>query len=209
MDVALLAAVAFLAERQSVAIGANTEMSISVLPILFAAVVFGPVAAMIVSACSLVGEFGRPYTRWIVWTSSRALDRSTGRIVVFLVWRGGLTPSVRCSCRCSCGRSASSRRHFAQWANSSHPTKRVGSGNSSGDREAYGEHVVAVHAGASGFGLCVPRAFAVDRSAVLRSRGCRAATLGSVSGAASTRHGVGYCKHPELRQRVFHLLAPW
>jgi hypothetical protein len=65
--------VAFLAERQCVAIGANTEMSISVLPILFAAVVFGPVAAMIVSACSLVGEFGRPYTRWIVWTSSRAL----------------------------------------------------------------------------------------------------------------------------------------
>jgi putative nucleotidyltransferase with HDIG domain len=71
--IALLAGVAFLAERQCVAIGANTEMSISVLPILFAAVVFGPVAAMIVSACSLVGEFGRPYTRWIVWTSSRAL----------------------------------------------------------------------------------------------------------------------------------------
>jgi putative nucleotidyltransferase with HDIG domain len=48
-------------------------MSISVLPILFSAVVFGPVAAMIVGACSLVGEFQRPYTRWVVWTSSRAL----------------------------------------------------------------------------------------------------------------------------------------
>jgi putative nucleotidyltransferase with HDIG domain len=71
--VALLAAVAFLAERQSVAIGANTEMSISVLPILFSAVVFGPVAAMIVCACSLIGAFQRPYTRWVVWTSSRAL----------------------------------------------------------------------------------------------------------------------------------------
>ena len=71
--VALLAAVAFLAERQCVAIGANTEMSISVLPILFSAVVFGPVAAIIVGACSLVGEFQRPYTRWVVWTSSRAL----------------------------------------------------------------------------------------------------------------------------------------
>jgi putative nucleotidyltransferase with HDIG domain len=70
---ALLAAVAFLAERQCVAIGANTEMSISVLPILFAAVVFGPLAAMIVSACSLIGEFRRPYARWVVWTSSRAL----------------------------------------------------------------------------------------------------------------------------------------
>jgi putative nucleotidyltransferase with HDIG domain len=44
-----------------------------VLPILFSAVVFGPVAAMIVGACSLIGEFQRPYTRWIVWTSSRGL----------------------------------------------------------------------------------------------------------------------------------------
>ena len=71
--VALLAAVAFLAERQCVAIGANTEMSISVLPLLFAAIVFGPLAAMIVGACSLLAEFRRPYARWSVWTSSRAL----------------------------------------------------------------------------------------------------------------------------------------
>lgn len=86
--VALLAAVAFLAERQCVAIGANTEMSISVLPILFAAVVFGPVAAMIVGACSLLGEFGRPYTRWVVWTSSRALiGASAGLAVLGLVDR--------------------------------------------------------------------------------------------------------------------------
>jgi uncharacterized membrane protein len=84
--VALLAAVAFLAERQCVSIGANTEMSISVLPILFAAVVFGPVAAMIVSSCSLLGEFGRPYTRWVVWTSSRALIAAfAGLSVVGLV----------------------------------------------------------------------------------------------------------------------------
>jgi hypothetical protein len=71
--VALLAVVAFLAERQSVSIGANTEMSISVLPLLFAAVVFGPLAAMIVGVCALLGEVGRPYTRWVVWTSSRSL----------------------------------------------------------------------------------------------------------------------------------------
>jgi putative nucleotidyltransferase with HDIG domain len=84
--IALLAAVAFLAERQCVSIGANTEMSISVLPILFAAVVFGPVAAMIVSSCSLLGEFGRPYTRWVVWTSSRALIAAfAGLSVVGLV----------------------------------------------------------------------------------------------------------------------------
>jgi putative nucleotidyltransferase with HDIG domain len=71
--VALLAGVAFLAERQCVAIGANTEMSISVLPLLFAAVVFGPLAAMLVGACALLGEFRRPLIRWVVWTSSRSL----------------------------------------------------------------------------------------------------------------------------------------
>src|SRR5215211_2284716 len=86
--VALLAAVAFLAERQCVAIGANTEMSISVLPILFAAVVFGPVAAMIVGACSLLGEFGRPYTRWVVWTSSRMLIGASAGLAVLGVGGG-------------------------------------------------------------------------------------------------------------------------
>jgi len=83
--VALLAAVAFLAERQCVAIGANTEMSISVLPILFAAVAFGPVAAMIVSSCSLVGEFRRPYARWVVWTTSRALIAAFAGLAVVSV----------------------------------------------------------------------------------------------------------------------------
>lgn len=68
-----LALVALFAEKQSVYISANTEMSVSVLPVLFAAVLYGPLEAMIVGACALIGEFGAPFTRWIIWTSARAL----------------------------------------------------------------------------------------------------------------------------------------
>jgi putative nucleotidyltransferase with HDIG domain len=71
--IAALCAVALLAERQSVHITATTQMSVSALPILFAAVVYGPLAAMAVAACALLLDFGRPYTRWVIWTFSRSL----------------------------------------------------------------------------------------------------------------------------------------
>jgi hypothetical protein len=58
--VAALAGVAFLAERQSVHVTANLQTSVSALPILFAAVVFGPYAAMIVAGCALLTDFCRP-----------------------------------------------------------------------------------------------------------------------------------------------------
>jgi HD-GYP domain-containing protein (c-di-GMP phosphodiesterase class II) len=68
-----LALVGLLAERQSVHITATTQMSVSALPILFAAVVYGPLAAMVVAGAAHLGDFGRPHTRWLVWTFSRAL----------------------------------------------------------------------------------------------------------------------------------------
>jgi putative nucleotidyltransferase with HDIG domain len=68
-----LACVALLAERQSVHITANTQMSVSALPILFTAVVYGPLAAMFVAAFAHLTDFGRPYARWVIWTASRAL----------------------------------------------------------------------------------------------------------------------------------------
>jgi putative nucleotidyltransferase with HDIG domain len=71
--VAGLAAVAFLAERQSVHIAAHLQMSVSALPILFAAVAFGPYAAMMVAGAALLTDLGRPYTRWVIWTFSRVL----------------------------------------------------------------------------------------------------------------------------------------
>ena len=61
------------AERQVVQIAANMQMSVSVLPLLLAATLFGPLEAMLVAVVTLAGDFGRPYTRWAIWTSSRAL----------------------------------------------------------------------------------------------------------------------------------------
>jgi putative nucleotidyltransferase with HDIG domain len=61
------------AERQVVQISANLQISVSFLPLLLAATLFGPLEAMLVAVVTLAGDFGRPYTRWAIWTSSRAL----------------------------------------------------------------------------------------------------------------------------------------
>jgi putative nucleotidyltransferase with HDIG domain len=71
--VAGLAAVAALAERGRVRLTRYLEESISLLPTLFAAIVFGPLAAMIVAAASMVGAFGPPYLKWATYTCTRAL----------------------------------------------------------------------------------------------------------------------------------------
>jgi putative nucleotidyltransferase with HDIG domain len=69
----LLAAFALWAERHHVRITPNAEMTVSVLPVLFTAVVFGPLDAMLVGALGLLGDFRAPYQRWVIWTAMRAL----------------------------------------------------------------------------------------------------------------------------------------
>lgn len=71
--VGALSFVAWMAEKQSVRLTTNLEMSVSVMPVLFAAVVYGPHAAMAVGAAALLAEFGAPYERWLIWTSTRVL----------------------------------------------------------------------------------------------------------------------------------------
>jgi putative nucleotidyltransferase with HDIG domain len=70
---AVLAGFAFVAERQSVRLSPRAEISVSFLPIVLAAVIYGPVAAICVSVASLLLEFRRPYARWFVWTCSRSI----------------------------------------------------------------------------------------------------------------------------------------
>ncbi len=63
------------------------ESSISLLPTLVAAVLFGPLDAMLVGACSLIGQFRGPYLKWAVFTSSRAITWGlTGAVVANLHW---------------------------------------------------------------------------------------------------------------------------
>jgi putative nucleotidyltransferase with HDIG domain len=69
----ILAVLAVVAERQNVSIGPRAALSVSFLPIVLAAVIYGPVGAMLVSTSSLLLDFGRPHARWIVWTSTRSL----------------------------------------------------------------------------------------------------------------------------------------
>jgi len=71
--IGVLAAAALLAERQPVRVSSNNELAVSVLPVLFAAVVFGPLAAMTVAALGLLGDVGRPHIRWLIWTCHRML----------------------------------------------------------------------------------------------------------------------------------------
>lgn len=71
--VCALAFVAWMAEKQSVRLTTNLEMSVSVMPVLFAAVVYGPHAAMAVGAAALLSEFRAPYERWLIWTSTRVV----------------------------------------------------------------------------------------------------------------------------------------
>ena len=77
-----LCAIAVIAERGTVRLGKTTEQSISLLPTLFAAVMFGPLAAAMVGGASMLGDpeltrgnnaERRPYQKVAVYSSSRAI----------------------------------------------------------------------------------------------------------------------------------------
>jgi HD-GYP domain-containing protein (c-di-GMP phosphodiesterase class II) len=79
LAVIALAAAAAVAERSSVRITRTTELSMAVLPTLFAAVLFGPLEAAVVCAASMIGDpevISRrsdraPRLKWAVYTSTR------------------------------------------------------------------------------------------------------------------------------------------
>src|SRR5919197_746661 len=67
------ALLAIMAERQSVRFTENIELSVAFLPLLFVAVVFGPLPAAVIGAVTVLPDFGRPYTRWVIWTANRTI----------------------------------------------------------------------------------------------------------------------------------------
>jgi HD-GYP domain-containing protein (c-di-GMP phosphodiesterase class II) len=71
--VAFLAVVAAFAERGRVELSSHLSESISLVPTLFAAVLFGPLAAMVVGISSFIPEFRAPYLKWASYTASRAI----------------------------------------------------------------------------------------------------------------------------------------
>ncbi len=82
-----LAVAAIVAERGSVRLTDTMEVSISLVPTLFAAVLFGPLAAALVAAASnlldLRGGGPNPYLKWATYTSTRTLTGvATGLVAV-------------------------------------------------------------------------------------------------------------------------------
>jgi len=90
--VAALAASAVLAERQSVRVSPRAEISVSALPIVLAAVIYGPLAAICVSIASLLASFQAPYLRWLTWTSTRSLAAGAAGVIAFEI--DGSTPHL-------------------------------------------------------------------------------------------------------------------
>lgn len=87
--VGLLALVAAFAERGTVRLARDTEQSISFVPTLFAAVLFGPLPAIIVASASMVGdvtrreawEFDRAHLRVAIYTSGRIITGAVAGLV--------------------------------------------------------------------------------------------------------------------------------
>lgn len=99
--VVCLAVIACVAERGTVRLGRDTEQSISFVPTLFAAVLFGPLPAMIVALASMIGEFTRvqtwrfekPHLRLVIYTSSRLITGALAGAVAVGV--GSMTAGLR------------------------------------------------------------------------------------------------------------------
>jgi putative nucleotidyltransferase with HDIG domain len=84
-----LAVIAVIAERGSIRLTKTTEESISLLPTLFAAVLFGPLAAALVAGASMLGDLHPPVLRWAVYTSSRVITGAAAGVAAAQVrdWR--------------------------------------------------------------------------------------------------------------------------
>jgi putative nucleotidyltransferase with HDIG domain len=76
--VGVLVVLALFAERESIRLSPVIAVSFSSLAFIFAGVVFGPIAAIVVGAAGLLVDLPRtddahPRLRWLIWTLTRAL----------------------------------------------------------------------------------------------------------------------------------------
>ena len=78
---AALAVLSAIAERGRVRLSSNLELSISLLPTLFAAVVLGPLAAMVVAAASMIGDFRGTRMKWAIYTLSESITGALTGVV--------------------------------------------------------------------------------------------------------------------------------
>jgi hypothetical protein len=68
-----LGALAAFVERQPVRLTPNLEITVSFLPLVFAAVTLGPLSAMAIVVLGLAMDCRAPRVRWLIWVCMRAL----------------------------------------------------------------------------------------------------------------------------------------
>ena len=78
------------------------KVSISLFPILLAAVLFGPLAAMLVSVSSMLGEERTPRTRWVCYASSRSLTGAVAGLVAIELSHSTLPSILAASAAAAC-----------------------------------------------------------------------------------------------------------
>jgi putative nucleotidyltransferase with HDIG domain len=88
--VAVLSGLAVAAERESIRLRPNLEVSVAPLAYVFAAVVFGPLAGVVVAAAGLLADLPRrdtaqPILRWATWTASRVIVAGSAGIAALVV----------------------------------------------------------------------------------------------------------------------------
>jgi putative nucleotidyltransferase with HDIG domain len=85
-----LALVAGVAERQSIFLMGNRErgieLAVSVVPFVFAAVAFGPLAALVVGVLGNLSDLRRPYLKWAVYTPARGLTGAAAGLAAAAVF---------------------------------------------------------------------------------------------------------------------------
>ncbi len=79
----VLAAVAALAERQSIDVARGTTQTVSFLPLVFAAVVFGPLGGFVVGAASNVLDLRDDFLKWSVYTPIRGLTAAAAGLAAW------------------------------------------------------------------------------------------------------------------------------
>jgi len=90
VPVAVLAALAVGAERESIKLKPGVEVSIACLVYVFAAVVFGPLAGILVAGAGLLVDLPRrdvaqPVLRWATWTAGRMIVAGSAGLTALFV----------------------------------------------------------------------------------------------------------------------------
>jgi putative nucleotidyltransferase with HDIG domain len=79
----VLGGIAAYAERQGVALTDRTSQSVSVIPVVFAAVVFGPLGGLTVGAISNLWDFRESRLKWVVYTPIKALTAAAAGVAAW------------------------------------------------------------------------------------------------------------------------------